>query len=92
MPLSIQLQGRIESFLAGHDLGSLYREYNWAGDTWEKGFPEMRQLEADMTKVAKQGYLTKTHIMRVADWGGLRNKRRVSVLRPYQYHCTMVAI
>lgn len=77
MPLSIQLQGRIESFLADYDLGSLYREYNWAGDTWENGFPEMRQLEEDLVIAAKHGYLTKTLIVRVARWGRLKNIKRV---------------
>ena len=77
MPLSIQLQEHIQRFLANHDLSSLYRAYKWGQDTWENGFPDMRQLEVDLTRHAKQGYVTKTDIMKVADWGGLRNKQRV---------------
>ena len=77
MPLSIQLREHIESFLADHDLGSLYREYRWGRDTWESGFPDMRQLEIDLTRHAKQGYVTKNDIMKVAEWGGLRNKKGV---------------
>lgn len=77
MPLSIQLQGRIESFLADHDLDSLYREYNWFQDTWENGFPDMLQLEVDLTTHAKQGYVRKTDIMKVAKWGRLPNRKRI---------------
>lgn len=72
-----QLEERIESFLAEHDLGTLYRGYNWAGDTWENGFPEMLQLEVDLGMAAKYGYLTKTHIMSIARWGRLPNTKRV---------------
>jgi hypothetical protein len=77
MSLSIQLQEHIESFLADHDLSSLYREYKWGRDMWENGFPDMRQLEVDLTRHAKQGYVTESDIMKVAEWGGLRNKKRV---------------
>lgn len=77
MSLSIQLQEHIESFLADQDLGSLYREYKWGRDTWENGFPDMRQLEVDLTTHAKQGYVTQTDIMKVAEWGRLPNKKRV---------------
>lgn len=77
MPSSSQLQGRIESFLADHDLGSLYREYNWDRDTWDNGFPKMMQLEIDLRMAVKCGYLTRTHIMSVAEWGHLRNQERV---------------
>ena len=77
MLLSIQLRRRIESFLANHDLVSLYKEYNWGKDTWKNGFPDMRQLEVDLTMAAKHGYLTKTHIVSVARWGRLRNTRGI---------------
>ena len=77
MPLSIQLQEHIESFLADHDLSSLYREYKWGVDTWENGFHDMRRLEVDLTRHAKRGYVTKTDIMKVAEWGRLPNKKRV---------------
>jgi len=72
-----QLQGRIKGFLAEHDLGMLYKEYNWDSDTWDNGFPKMKQLEIDLSVAAKNGYLTKTHIMAVARWGLLRNPKRV---------------
>ncbi len=49
MSLSTQLQRRIESFLDDQDLGSLFRGYKWGRDTWENGFPDMRQLEVDLT-------------------------------------------
>lgn len=77
MSLSTQLQRRIESFLADHDLSSLYREYKWGRDTWENGFPDMRQLEIDLTMAVKHKYLTKTHIMSVARWGRLRNTKKI---------------
>ncbi|MBF8264972.1 MAG: hypothetical protein HW384_836 [Dehalococcoidia bacterium] len=77
MPLSLQVQGCIETFLADHDLGSLYREYNWDQDTWENGFSEMRKLEVDLTMAAKNGCLTRGHIIRVARWGRLRNIKRI---------------
>jgi len=77
MPLDSQLQERIKDFLAAHDLGMLYKKYNWAGDIWENGFPKMRQLEIDLSVAAKKEYLTKTHIMAVARWGLLRNPKGV---------------
>jgi hypothetical protein len=77
MRLSIQLQEHIESFLADHGLSSLYKKYKWGRDTWEKGFPDMRQLEIDLSMAAKHEYLTKTHIMSVARWGRLRNIKKI---------------
>jgi len=79
MPLPSQLQRRIEGFLAdpNYTLESLYREYKWGQDTWENGFRDMRQLEVELTTHAKQGYVTETDIIRVAEWGRLRNKKRV---------------
>lgn len=77
MPLSDQLQRRIKDFLAKHDLRSFYKEYEWGNDMWEKGFPDMLQLEIDLSMAAKHGYLTKTHVIAVARWGLLRNLKRV---------------
>ncbi len=77
MPLSMQLQGRMESFLSDYDLGFFYREYEWARDTWENGFDEMRQIERDLSTSATRGHLTKTDIIRVAKWGRLRNIRGI---------------
>lgn len=85
MPLSSQLRRRIGSFLSDHDLGLLYKEYSWAGDSWENGFRKMRQLERDLTMSAGHGYLTKPDIMRVAKWGhlfktkGIRCPERVEI-------------
>jgi hypothetical protein len=71
MSLPSQLRAQVESFLSEHDLGSLYKDYRWARDTWEDGFPAMRQLERDLSMSAANGYLTKPDIMRVAKWGHL---------------------
>ncbi len=78
MPLATEVQKRIDGFLAVHDLRSLYRRYEWGGDTWENGFPAMRQLEIDLTMAVKHRYLTKTHVISVARWGRLRNIKRIS--------------
>lgn len=78
MTLSVSLQERIESFLADDRLSSLYKEYVWGRDTWENGFPDMRQLEIDLLMAVKHGYLTKTHVLSVARWGRLRNIKRIS--------------
>ena len=78
MSLTTEVQERIHSFLAAHDLGSLYREYRWTSDTWENGFPAMRQLEIDLSMAVKHGYLTRTNIISVARWGRLRNIKRIS--------------
>jgi len=75
--LSIPLQERIESFLADGRLSSVYKEYVWGRDTWENGFPDMRQLEIDLSMAVKHNYLTKTHIVSVARWGRLRNIKRI---------------
>lgn len=77
MPLSIQLQGRIESFLADHDLDTLYRKYKWARDTWDNGFPEMLQLEKDFGTSLKHGFITRDNVMSVVKWGKLRNSKIV---------------
>jgi len=78
MSLGFPLQRRIEGFLDQHDLRSLYRGYEWRKDTWENGFPAMRQLEVDLRMAVKHRYLTKTHIISVARWGLLRNVKRIS--------------
>jgi len=77
MDLPIQLREHIERFLADHRLCSLYEGYRWGGDAWENGFPNMRQLEIDLSMAVKHNYLTKTHIVSVARWGRLRNVKRV---------------
>ena len=82
MPLSAQLQEHTERFLADHDLSCLYREYEWGRDTWENGFPDMRRLEVDLTRHARDGYVTKADIENVADWGKMRNKRRIQQTCP----------
>jgi hypothetical protein len=85
MPLSLELRRGIENFLSDRDLGFLYRGYNWAGDSWEEGFPKMRRLEQDLSMSAAHGYLTKPDIMRVAKWGrlwktkGIRCPERIGI-------------
>lgn len=89
MPFSIQLQENIEAFLSDHELSTLYKKYEWRRDEWDNGFPDMRQLETDLTNHAKQGYVTRADIMNVAVWGGLRNKKRVKcpeLVRVSLYH------
>jgi hypothetical protein len=63
--------------LADHGLATLYREYIWTDDTRENSFPEMRQLEENLGLAAKNGYLTKNLVIRVAKWGRLRNAKRI---------------
>ena len=77
MALSIHLREHIESFLADHRLCSLYKGYRWGGDAWENGFPDMRQLEIDLSMAVKHRYLTKTHVVSVARWGRLRGIKRI---------------
>jgi hypothetical protein len=72
-----QLQANITEFLAKRDLALLYKEYTWTGDNWNKGFPEMRQLEIDFRTSLEDGFITQDNVMSVVKWGRLRNSKRV---------------
>ena len=77
--LSSELTGEIDRFLADHELQDLYRTYSWRNDTFKRGFPDILQLERRLVRRRKSANLDIEDIRKVADWGRLPNRKRISV-------------
>lgn len=71
------LKKELEIFANQQDFATLYKEYGWKKDVWERGFPDILRLEVEVAKTAKNNFLTKENIISIAGWGNLRNIRRV---------------
>jgi hypothetical protein len=68
---------RIENFLTTTELSKFYRQYDWKNDHWRDGFREILQLEKSVSTAARNQRITKSHILRIAQWGGLPNVERI---------------
>jgi len=71
------MEEKVETFVATTDLPTFYRQYGWKNDRWIDGFREILQLEMNVTSAARAHRLTKSHILMIAQWGGLPNVERV---------------
>ena len=67
----------IENFLTTTDLSKFYRQYDWKNDHWTDGFREILQLEKSVSTAARNQRITKSHILEIAQWGGLPNVGRI---------------
>ena len=68
---------QIEDFLTTTDLSKFYRQYDWKNDHWTDGFREILQLENSVSTAARNQRITKSHILEIAQWGGLPNAGRI---------------
>ena len=82
MSLSSSVQNEVDRLIGDLDYPRLYRSYEWKNDTYKNGFPDLFRLEQEISQAAKQNTLDKTHLMKIAEWGGLPNKKRISCKRP----------
>jgi hypothetical protein len=69
----------VKKFLVDHklDMPDLFRTYDYDGDYYVDGFPKRFDLEQKIIKAAKQNSFDKEHLLMIADWGHLRNKKPV---------------
>ena len=72
----------IDIFLQEQNIVDLYKSYHWNDDNWQNGFPEIFQLEKEISKAARNNSLGRDHLKMIADWGRLRNKKRISWREP----------
>lgn len=75
--ISESTRKNIETFVTTIDLPTFYRQYGWKNDHWTDGFREIIQLEKSLTSAARNQSITKSHILGVAQWGGLPNIERI---------------
>ena len=67
------LVSRLESFAGDHDFADLYRRYNWRRDNWVDGFPDILELEMQLTASARSSLVTRRDVIDVAEWAKHRN-------------------
>jgi hypothetical protein len=75
--LSVITKGKLETFLKTTNLPGFYRQYDWKNDHWHDGFREIRALEQRISTAARAQSLTKSHILSIAEWGGLPDIGRI---------------
>lgn len=80
--LKPEIQKTLEQILNDLNFPKLYKEYEWKGDTWEKGFPDLRYLETKITDAAKSSDIGLCHLVDIAKWGKLRNTKGISCAEP----------
>jgi hypothetical protein len=67
------LISRLEAYAAEHDFAELYRGYEWQRDNWRTGFPDILELEKQLTRNAKSNLVTRENVLAVAEWAKHRN-------------------
>ena len=82
MTLDSSVQTGIEKLLLKLDMPGLYRSYKWNKDTWERGFPDLFRLEQETSHTAREYTLSQNHLLQIAQWGRLPNKKRISCQNP----------
>ncbi|GAB6283979.1 MAG: hypothetical protein STSR0009_01780 [Methanoregula sp.] len=75
--LSEKTKGLIESFLKTTELPGFYRQYDWKNDHWHDGFREIRALEGRLSAAARTQSIARSHILSIAEWGGLPDTGRI---------------
>lgn len=67
----------VEKLIETTDFPAFYRNYDWKNDHLTDGFREILHLEKSLTSAAKEQGITKSHILEIAQWGGLPNVGRI---------------
>lgn len=76
--LSEELLYNIQNIIDKIDLANWYKQYSWGQDTWDNGFPDIMSLEVQFSNGVKEGHLKREHVFLVANWGRLRNPKRIN--------------
>lgn len=66
------------TFLADHDMVSLYKSYDWGNDQWRSGFRDIVAMEESFRRNVLKGIITAEDIMAIVYWGRLPNPKQVS--------------
>lgn len=89
MNLSMSRQHEVDRLLKELDFVDLYKSYEWNGDTWEKGFPDLFRLEQEISGAARRNSLGKVHLLQIAKWGRYPNPATIDCDEPIRiglYH------
>jgi hypothetical protein len=86
MTLTSSQQDAINTLLEDLEFPRLFQSYSWKQDTWKKGFPDLFRLEKELSRAARDRTLCEEHLLNIAEWGGLRNKKRISCPRSIKIH------
>lgn len=68
---------KLDVLLKGLDFPQLYKSYGWKNDTWNRGFPDILQLELEISNAAFNNSIVRSHLINIAEWGGLPGKERI---------------
>ncbi len=82
MTLTSSTQQEIARLIKELNFPKNYTEYNWEGDTWERGFTDLFRLEQSISKAAKEYSLDQNHLLEIAKWGGHPNPKRIACNKP----------
>jgi hypothetical protein len=81
-PLKPEIKKTLDKILLDLNFPRLYKEYEWKGDTYDKGFPDLCYLETTISDAAKNGDIRQHHLIEIAKWGKLRNAKGISCAEP----------
>lgn len=76
--LAPALQASFAAFAAAQNFVDLYMAYNWENDTYANGFPDILDLELQLSANDSNGGIQLADVQAVATWGRLRNPGRVA--------------
>ncbi|MDO9035577.1 MAG: hypothetical protein Q7U51_10275 [Methanoregula sp.] len=74
-------QKNVDKFIATNDIANYYRQYGWKNDRWTGVFSDILLLEQSVGTAARDQQITKSHILKIAQWGGLPNTERIQCLK-----------
>jgi hypothetical protein len=81
MQLTRSHKNTLDDLIQDVNFPKLYRSYTWQGDSWKEGFQDLFRLEQEISQAARERALGINHLLDIAVWGGLRNKKRISCPR-----------
>jgi hypothetical protein len=82
MTNKIAENNEVKRFLTNHkfDMPDLFRTYDYGGDYYVDGFPKRFALEQRILKAAKQNSFDKEDLLKIAEWGNIRNIKPVEAI------------
>ena len=84
MTLHSDLKNRLDEFIETIEFNKYYLEYEWERDNWKYGFPKILKLELEFKKARCENLLNRNHLLQIAEWGRLRNSRRIQCPPSFQ--------
>lgn len=73
---------KLDVLLKELDFPGLYKSYGWKNDTWGRGFPDILRLELEVKDAALNNSIARSHLIDIAEWGGLPGKERINCPDP----------